>query len=249
MKDKISISLNKQILKKLDNLIDGLRIKSRSHAIETLVTKSLEDEIPRQAVFLIGGKNSGYSLKLINGKTIIEHLMILFKRFDVDNFVFCINKGDNKIKDLFKNVTYVEETEPMGSAGALKLAKKHLANKFILTNCDEMKNIDLKDMANFHEENNAKVTVALTTVSDPLSYGVVAMKGNKITEFIEKPKASDVPSNLINSGLSIWNKSAIDLIPDGFTSYEKDVFPKLAKSGELYGYVFSGGWFDTRSKR
>ena len=39
----------------------------------------------------------------------------------------------------------------------------------------------------------------------------------------------------------------ITLVPDGFAMIESDVFPKLAKDGQLYGYPFSGQWFDTGS--
>ena len=37
----------------------------------------------------------------------------------------------------------------------------------------------------------------------------------------------------------------LDIIPEGFAMLEKDVFPKLAEQGKLYGYPFKGQWFDT----
>jgi NDP-sugar pyrophosphorylase family protein len=38
----------------------------------------------------------------------------------------------------------------------------------------------------------------------------------------------------------------VDLVPEGgYSSIEKDVFPRIAQKGELYGYLFSGQWFDT----
>jgi NDP-sugar pyrophosphorylase family protein len=38
----------------------------------------------------------------------------------------------------------------------------------------------------------------------------------------------------------------VDLVPEGgYSSIEKDVFPRIAEKGELYGYMFSGQWFDT----
>ncbi|MEM2138742.1 MAG: NDP-sugar synthase, partial [Candidatus Woesearchaeota archaeon] len=138
-----------------------------------------------------------------------------------------------------------QEKEPLGSSGAIKLASKYLNETFIVTNGDELKDINIDEMYEFHKKNKAKVTVALTTVQDPSAYGVAKLEGNKILAFIEKPKKEEAPSNLINSGLSIWEPEVIKLIPDGFSMYEKDIFPKLASEQKLFGYIFSGQWFDT----
>ena len=105
--------------------------------------------------------------------------------------------------------------------------------------------VNLEEMYMSHKDNEAMITVALTSVEDPSAYGVAKLEGNKILEFVEKPKKEDAPSKLINSGLSIWEPEAIDLIPEGFSMYEKDVFPVLAGKKRLYGYIFSGQWFDT----
>jgi NDP-sugar pyrophosphorylase family protein len=97
-----------------------------------------------------------------------------------------------------------------------------------------------------HRQNKAVVTAALTTVEDPSAYGVAKLEGNRILEFVEKPSKDKAPSNLINSGLSIWEPEALKLIPDGFSMYEKVVFPDLARQKKLYGYIFSGQWFDMK---
>jgi NDP-sugar pyrophosphorylase family protein len=85
----------------------------------------------------------------------------------------------------------------------------------------------------------------LTKVKDPSQYGVAKLEGKKILEFVEKPKKEEAPSNLINSGLYIIEPEVIDMIPNGFAMLEKSVFPKLAEQGKLFGYPFSGQWFDT----
>ena len=66
----------------------------------------------------------------------------------------------------------------------------------------------------------------------------------KFLNFVEKPK-DNLLSNLINSGLYILEPEVFDLIPEGFSMLEKDIFPKLAEKGRLYGYIFQGQWFDT----
>ena len=262
MKEKISITLDENMIKDIDSFIDGTKIKNRSHAIEVLLSRTLGHNRPKVAIFLLGGEGTRFrpityelpkALLPIQGKTVPEHLFELFKKYGIKKFIFSLGYKAEKIKEYFGNgskwnveIHYVIEDKPMGSAGAIKLARKHVGEgPFIVTNGDELKDIDIEHMFDFHKENKAKITVALTTVNDPSHYGVAAMKGNNIMKFVEKPKKDEAPSNLINSGLSIWESSVLDKIPEGFSMYEKDVFPKYAEKGELYGYVFGGQWFDT----
>ena len=130
----------------------------------------------------------------------------------------------------------------MGTAGPLKLAKKYLKDSFIVSNGDELKNINIPRMFRLHKRKNALATIALTTVDDPSNYGVARLDGSRIVEFVEKP--SNPPSNLINAGFYILEPEVIDMIPNGFSMLEKDVFPKLAKMGRLRGFPFAGQWFD-----
>lgn len=262
MKEKISITLDENIIKELDNIVDGVKVKNRSHAIEVLLSRTLGSNRPKIALFLLGGEGTRFrpityevpkALLPIQGKTVPEHLFELFKKYGIKKFIFSLNYKAEKVKEYFGNgskwgveIIYIVEDKPMGSAGAIKLAREYLKDgPFIITNGDELKDIDIEDMYNFHKENKAKITVALTTVVDPSAYGVAALKGNKILKFVEKPKKEEAPSNLINSGLSIWEPSVLDKIPEGFSMYEKDVFPLFAEHGELFGYIFEGQWFDT----
>ena len=261
MKERLTITLDTDTLSLLDKKIDGKRIKNRSHAIEVMLHRSLGNNRPRKAVLLLGGKGTRFrpityelpkALLPIQGKTVPEYLIELFKHYNITDLYFSVGYKAEKIMDYFGDgskfgvsITYIHENEPLGSAGALKLAREYLDEPFILTNGDELKDIDLEEMFEFHKQSKALVTAALTTVKDPSAYGVAKLQGNKILEFVEKPKVEDAPSNLINSGLSIWNPEVIDLIPEGFSMYEKDIFPKLAKQEKLFGYIFSGQWFDT----
>ena len=143
------------------------------------------------------------------------------------------------------DISYIEENQPLGTAGPIKKIKDQFTSAFIVSNGDELKDINIEEMFRQHKSSSALATVALTTVSDPSAYGVARLDGNKIIEFVEKPKKEEAPSNLINSGFYILEPEIINYIPNGFSMLEKDVFPKLAKEGKLFGYHFSGQWFDT----
>jgi len=261
MKERITITLDSGVLSLVDRHIDGRKIKNRSHAIELFLARGLGENRPKKAILLMGGKGTRFrpityelpkALLPVQGKTVPEHLFDLFKKYGIRDLVFSGGYKSDKIKEHFGDgskygmkIEYVEEKNPVGSGGALRLASSHLTETFIVTNGDELKDIDLEDMFLFHKENKALITVALTTVDDPSAYGVAKLQGNRILEFVEKPPLDKAPSKLIHAGLSIWEPEALKLIPDTFSMYEKDVFPKVAEEGKLFGYNFSGQWFDT----
>ena len=258
MKERVTITLDKNLISQIDKRIDGMDIKNRSQEIELLLAESLGTHIPSKAVLLVGGRGTRLrpltdripkALLEVQGRTITEHLFDLLKKYGIRDVVLSVGYLQDKIKEHFGdgakigvNITYVEENEPLGTAGPLKLAKKYLKESFIVSNGDELKNINIPRMFRLHKRKNALVTIALTTVDEPSHYGVARLDGSRIVEFVEKP--ANPPSNLINAGFYILEPEVIDMIPDGFSMLEKDVFPQLAKLGRLRGFPFAGQWFD-----
>ncbi len=262
MKERVTLTLDGNILGDVDRKVDGHKIKNRSHAVELLLMQALGSaDMPKVAVILAGGVGTRLQpitfeipkpLVLVHDRTLLEHQFDLFKKHGIKNIVLSIGYKGDKIKHAIGdgrrfgvNVTYIEEAKPLGTGGPLRLAKPYITGTFITENSDELKEIDLHDMYLFHKESKATVTIALTTVDNPSSYGVAKMAGGKILEFVEKPKREDAPSNLINSGLYMMEPEVLDYIGEGFSMLEKDVFPKLAKEGRLFGYPFSGQWYNT----
>lgn len=256
MKERVTLTIESDILRQVDKTIDGYNIKNRSHAVELLLLRSLGTNKPKIALILAGGKGERFKpitheipkpMIPLNGKPLIEHTMDLLKKYGIKDVIISLGYLGDKVKEYFGNgarfglsITYIEEKSPLGTAGPLRMAKPLIRSTFLVCNADELKEIDLVDMFIFHKENHAKATIALTTVKNPSEYGVARLNGNKIIEFIEKPK--NPPTNLINAGLYIMEPEVIDLIPEGYAMLETDVFPKIAKAGKLFGYSFSGYW-------
>ena len=262
MKERVTLTLDGNILSEVDRRVDGHKIKNRSHAIELLLMQSLGSaDMPKVAVILAGGVGTRLKpltfeipkpLVLLHDRTLLEHQFDLFKKHGIKNIIISIGYKGEKIRQAIGdgrrfgvNVSYIEESKPLGTAGPLKLARPMISGTFVAENSDELKEINLHDMYLFHKENKATVTIALTTVDNPSSYGVARMQGNRILEFVEKPKKDDAPSNLINAGLYMMEAEVLDYIGDGYCMLEKDVFPKLATEGRLFGYPFSGQWYNT----
>jgi len=188
-------------------------------------------------------------MPLLN-KEMILHVLDRLPR-DVDDIILPVNYMIDRMRDFFKdvdvgrNVRIVEERRPLGTGGALKNVEPYLAERFLVFNGDVISSINIPDMLHHHEENDCIATIALWEVEDPSAFGSVGLRdGSRIVRFVEKPAAGKAPSNYINAGVYVFERSVLDSIPSGKqVSMEREVFPKIIKKG-LCGYKFEGYWAD-----
>lgn len=214
-----------------------------------------------KAVILCGGKGTRLRpltnskpkpLVLVQGKPIVEHIFDLLKKYGIRDVVLSVGFMKEKMmseKERWEkmgiSITFVPEDEPLGTGGPLRLMSGMLKSTFVLSNGDELKDINLKEMYESHRKNNALVTIAIKEVEDPSPYGIARLDEDRITEFVEKPDKDIAPSNFANAGLYIIEPEVNKMVPGGFVSLEKDIFPQIAHMGKLFGFRFSGQWFDT----
>jgi mannose-1-phosphate guanylyltransferase len=143
-------------------------------------------------------------------------------------------------------IRYVEEPEPLGTAGAVKFAEEFLDEQFIVLNGDVLTAFDISAEIAQHQSTGARLTLALVPVDDPTAYGLVLTDDeNKIESFLEKPDAADVPPNpRINAGAYIVQREVLEMIPVGEKrSFEHDVFPRLVDNG-IYAFDADAYWLD-----
>jgi mannose-1-phosphate guanylyltransferase len=147
--------------------------------------------------------------------------------------------------DLGLRLRFVEEPDPRGTAGALKLAEPMLDERFLMLNGDVLTDIDLTAQIAQHEATGATATLALVPVADPTAYGVVILEEDRsVREFIEKPSSDRVKSNLISAGAYVLERSILDLVPvERNVSIEREVWPLLVGDG-LYGFPSESYWLD-----
>ena len=137
--------------------------------------------------------------------------------------------------------------KPLGTAGPVKHAERLLGHEpFLVLNGDIFADISYKELMDVHVKTGAAATLSLCKVEDPSRYGVAEMaKNGQIKRFTEKPPKGTEPSNLINAGVYVLNPEVLQLIPEGRTvSMEREIFPKLATDGKLYGHIVHGLWMD-----
>ena len=140
---------------------------------------------------------------------------------------------------------FIEEPDPRGTAGAVKLAEPMLDERFLMLNGDVLTDIDLTAQIAQHEATGASATLSLVPVADPTAYGLVLLEEDRsVREFIEKPSSDKVESNLISAGAYVLQRSILDLVPpDRNVSIEREVWPRLLGDG-LYGFPSEGYWLD-----
>ena len=262
-REKLTVTIRKDLFAQIDSMIDGNKIRNRSHATEYLITKGLGLNRVNNAFILAGGKGTRlrpitYELPTplipIKGQPLIAHTLQLLAKHGVRDVMISVGYKKKQIKEALGDgkrygvsITYVEESRPLGTAGPLRLAKKHLTEPFFLIWGDVLANIDLFDLAQFHKDNGGVATIALSSIEDTSHMGVVEVRGNQVEKFIEKPKPGKEPSKLVSAGIAVCNPDIIKLIGTGKQMMEKDVYPKLAIDEQLIGYNFSGQWFDMSS--
>lgn len=187
-------------------------------------------------------------------RPIMLHIVDLLKKHGITELVMLLYFQPETIKKFFGdgseygvNITYVTPLEDLGTAGAVKAAARHLDERFMIISGDLLTDFDLTAAIKFHDAKQAKATLTLTSVPDPLQFGVVITnKTGEITKFLEKPDWGEVFSDTINTGIYILEPEVLDLIPEGENrDWSKDVFPQMLKQKDrLFGCTLKGYWQD-----
>jgi mannose-1-phosphate guanylyltransferase len=142
-------------------------------------------------------------------------------------------------------IRYIEEPEPLGTAGPIRYAADLLDERFLALNGDVLADLDLTALDRQHSERGAVATLALYPVEDVSGYGLVRRRDDgEIVEFLEKPDPSEVDTDEISAGAYVLERSILELIPaGGAVSIEREVFPRLVGHG-LYSRRLDGYWMD-----
>lgn len=214
-----------------------------------------------QAFVLAGGKGERLRpltdsvpkpLVEVNGTPILEYTIRLLARHGVQEVILATGYMHEKLEAHFGSgegfglsIVYSVEKEPLGTGGALKEAEAMLDETFFMFNGDNIADFDLSAMAKLHLSEKAMATIALAEVDDVSGFGVARVNGGKITEFVEKPQNTGPHGRLVNAGAYVIEKSAVKMLPDGFSLIERAMFPQLAQNGKLSAYVHKGLWLTT----
>src|SRR4051795_11850246 len=198
-----------------------------------------------QAVILVGGE--GTRLRPLTSTVpkpvvpLVDRPMMVYmlewlRRHGIDDVVMSCGFKATNVRSVLGDgsqlgisLRFVEEPDPRGTAGALKFAERFLDERFLMLNGDVLTDIDLGAQIAQHERTGATATLALVPVDDPSNYGLVRLNDDgAVREFVEKPSADQIDTNLISAGAYVLERSILDLVPpDRNVSIEREIWPQL----------------------
>ena len=203
----------------------------------------------------------------IGGKPILWHIMKMYSKHGLNDFVILLGYKGYVIKEYFSNyflhqsdvtidmtsnsmevhnnssepwkVTLIDTGANTMTGGRIKRAAKYIGNEsFLLTYGDGVSDIDISASIEFHKKHKKLIT--MTSVQPAGRFGALDIKeDNSVTSFIEKPNGD---GNWINGGFFVCQPEVLNYIEDDSTVFEKEPLEKLAKNGELYTYKHYGFW-------
>lgn len=216
-----------------------------------------------KAVIMAGGKgtrlrpltcNLPKPMVPILEKPVMEYTIELLKSYGITEIAVTVQYLPEHIKQYFGDgsrfgveLSYFEETTPLGTAGSIKNAEEFLDERFIVISGDALTDFNLQDGIDFHKQKEALVTIFMKQVENPLEYGVIMTdKDDRIVRFFEKPSWNEVFSDTVNTGIYVLEPEIFDYLEEGVpTDFSKDLFPILMKDRKpLFGYAAEGYWSD-----
>ncbi|HEY0870408.1 MAG TPA: sugar phosphate nucleotidyltransferase, partial [Acidothermaceae bacterium] len=228
------------------------------------MTVGLQPGVGMKAVVMAGGEgtrlrpmtaNQPKPLLPVVNRPIMEHVLRLLRRHGFTDTVVTVQFLASLIRNYFgdgdelgMNLQYATEEKPLGTAGSVKNAEAELRDsRFVVISGDALTDIDLTDMARFHQANNALVTVALKRVPNPLEFGIVnTAEDGRIERFLEKPTWGQVFSDTANTGIYMMEPEIFNHVAAGeAVDWSQDVFPRLLDLGApVFGYIADAYWED-----
>ncbi len=205
-------------------------------------------------------------LVTIGNKPILWHIMKLLSHYGINEYIICCGYKGYMIKEYFANyflhmsdvtfdmknnkmkvhnkysepwkVTLVDTGEKTATGGRLKKVADFLdKSPFLFTYGDGIANINIQKLIKFAI--NQKKIACVTAVKPPGRFGVLALKGNIVSKFIEKPEGD---GNWINGGFFILNPKVIEYITDDNCAWESEPLSMLSKENQLSAYKHYGFW-------
>lgn len=202
----------------------------------------------------------------IGGRPIIWHIMKYYSTFGFREFVICLGYQGEVIKEYFANydlyssdvtfslkdgrmqrhrsqaedwqVSLIDTGAETMTGGRLKRCAPYLGDEpFCLTYGDGVSDVDIAASIEFHQASGRKATV--TAVRPVSRFGQLALDGDRVTAFEEKPEHGNVR---INGGFFVLDRSVLDYIAGDDTIWEREPLERLAADGELGAYLHDGFW-------
>ena len=220
----------------------------------------MSGEAIRQAVILAGGRGTRLGaitraapkpmLPIAGGRPFVDYLLETIERHGYRDIILLAGYLGEALETAYGGrrigkalVRVMREPIPLGTAGALTIAREALDPRFLLMNGDAFFDINLRALEQASLQSGATATIALRAAPDAARYGRVIEEDGKVVAFLEKDLSRPGPG-VINGGIYVLKREILDLVRDLPCSLEQHVFPALVERGEIAGREFSGYFLD-----
>jgi NDP-sugar pyrophosphorylase family protein len=213
-----------------------------------------------KALLLVGGLGTRLrsvvpslpkTLASVGDRPFLELLVRQLSGQGINQLVLCTGYLAEQIEAVFEDgrgfgatIEYSKELVPLGTAGALKLARKYVEkeSEFLVLNGDSFVEADFARLISFHRKHRGFATMAVVSVDNASRYGTVQVRADgRVLGFAEKTGTQ--ASGLINAGIYIFSPGVLARIPEGPASLERDVFPQILEHG-VYALKQEGLFID-----
>jgi glucose-1-phosphate cytidylyltransferase len=203
----------------------------------------------------------------IGGRPLLWHIMKIYSHYGHNEFVICLGYKGEMIRDYFLNyetrnrdfaitlgsgkveilgnhtedgwrVTLADTGDKTMTGGRIKRIQKYIAGEtFFATYGDGVADIDIESLIAFHRRHGRLATV--TAVRPSSRYGELAIEGDRVTLFREKPQVAE---GWINGGFLILEPEVFELIEGDADTLETGLLARLVERGQLAVYQHEGFW-------
>ncbi len=178
-------------------------------------------------------------------KPIIEYSIQCLKKQGYTDFIFVIGHLGHVIKEYFEdgkafgvNISYIEEQEPLGTAGALYFLKDTIKEDFLLLNGDIIFDIDVAKFYQAHKELGTVATILTHPNDHPYDSGIiVADETHHVTCWMSKEDERHWYKNRVNAGIHMFTPEIFSFFPDlKKRDLDRDILKTLIGKNELGVY-------------
>jgi len=207
-----------------------------------------------RAVIMAGGKGTRVAsvdgsvpkpMLPIDGKPVLLHQVECLKRQGICDITMTIGHLGEQIRDFFGDgqrfgvqITYVKETTPLGTAGALYYLKGKFTDDFLLINGDLIFDVDFARLMRFHKNCQALATLLVHPNDHPYDSGIIlADADGKVSGWLTKEEERGWYQNCVNAGIHVISPKVLERIkaPEK-TDLDREILKPLIRSGSVYAY-------------
>lgn len=207
-----------------------------------------------QAVIMAGGKGTRIAsvasdipkpMIQICGKPILQYQIECLREQNIRDIILVIGHLGDVVKSYFGDgsrfgvsISYIEEKEPLGTAGALYYLKGRIQEDLILLNGDIIFDVDFERFMNYHKEKGTYATIFTHPNNHPYDSGlVVTDQEGIVTRWMHKEDERTIYRNRVNAGIHIISVKVLEMFQEARkTDLDRDILKKLIPDRQLAAY-------------